>query len=67
MRMCLSIAITEMVTPLNHTPMELIDDTCPGNGDKVPLKNETVITRKLFDWDESTQVISKTSSAIIPF
>ena len=56
MRICLSIAITEMVVPLNITE-ELIDDTCT-NLIKEPYSNNTAIDshRGTYEWSEYTQV-----------
>lgn len=65
MRNCLSMAITKMVPPLNHTTKELIDDTCPENIYHLQYENKTVIERKLFDWTESTQVAYLESYQII--
>lgn len=56
MRICLSIAITEMVVPLNET-VELADDTCP-NGEEITVvsANEPAVHRELYHWSEYTQV-----------
>ncbi|KAL0099190.1 hypothetical protein PUN28_020042 [Cardiocondyla obscurior] len=49
MRICLSITITEMTNPINHT---FTDDTCPAQA-----KNSTKETDDVerYDWDEYTQ------------
>ena len=55
MRICLSIAITEMVVPLNVTE-ELIDDTC-SHLSSPQLENVTrVADSGNYDWSEYTQV-----------
>ncbi|XP_001600160.2 putative inorganic phosphate cotransporter [Nasonia vitripennis] len=59
MRVCLSIAITEMVVPTNNTE-EFVDDTCPDNNDKsdiIEFNNKTVVNTELFEWSEYTQGI----------
>lgn len=61
MRVCLSIAITEMVVPSNKTE-EFVDDTCPDNNDNsdnMGFNNKTVVNRELFEWSEYTQVMHK--------
>ncbi|XP_014203400.1 putative inorganic phosphate cotransporter [Copidosoma floridanum] len=59
MRICLSIAITEMTVPVNITE-ELIDDTCPDL--EQPLtSNATVVLpphRGTYVWSEYTQVMT---------
>ena len=54
MRICLSIAITEMVVPVDNT-VEFADDTCPDRNDS-QNKNETILTTGTFHWSEYTQV-----------
>jgi ACS family sodium-dependent inorganic phosphate cotransporter len=55
MRICLSIAITEMVVPLKITE-EFIDDTCSDLAIK-QSNNLTMISRNgTYEWSEYTQV-----------
>lgn len=54
MRICLSIAITEMVVPLNITE-EFIDDTCSELANK-QLSNVTTVHGGTYEWSEYTQV-----------
>ncbi|XP_014232260.1 sialin-like [Trichogramma pretiosum] len=58
MRICLSIAITEMVESTEKT-LELKGETCPGLNNSINSegKNDIARTTRLFDWDEYTQGI----------
>lgn len=55
MRICLSIAITEMVVPLNITE-EFIDDTCSELANKQLSNVTTAHGSGIYDWSEYTQV-----------
>lgn len=56
LRICLSMAITQMVKPLNNTEEHSIDETCPDYSDH-HLKNTTVVRAVgTFEWSEYTQV-----------
>ena len=55
MRICLSIAITEMVVPLNITE-EFIDDTCSNLASETLTNVTTVFSRGTYEWSEYTQV-----------
>lgn len=54
MRVCLSIAVTRMVVPINETK-EYLDDTCPTFEDETPA-NSTAFRGGTFEWSEYTQV-----------
>ncbi|XP_014215959.1 putative inorganic phosphate cotransporter [Copidosoma floridanum] len=60
MRICLSIAITQMVQP-SIGSVEYVDDTCPDyhNNDNTTINNnnDTDIDGQLYDWSEYTQGI----------
>lgn len=58
MRVCLSIAITRMVVPVNVPEDEVLDDTCASldSGPSTPV-NETA-TGGTYEWSEYTQVRS---------
>ncbi|OXU19822.1 hypothetical protein TSAR_009977 [Trichomalopsis sarcophagae] len=53
MRVCLSIAITQMVVPIEETK-EYLDDTCPTFEDEAPA-NSTAFKGGTFEWSEYTQ------------
>ena len=53
-RVLLSMAIPEMVLPIK-SPAIYLDDTCPST-ESFFNTNQTIVTGKLYDWDEYTQV-----------
>lgn len=55
MRIILSIAITEMVVPLNETTAS-VDETCPRNDEDAVRKPKSTVNMELYDWSEYTQV-----------
>lgn len=57
LRSCLSMAITQMVMPLNHSKEHPVDETCPDLNHHILKNSTTAVTGGTFEWDEYTQVL----------
>lgn len=60
MRICMSMAITQMASRKNHSTIaQFSDDTCPEETKNVSYRNDSFVREDTFDWDEKTQVCKK--------
>ncbi|XP_014203438.1 sialin-like [Copidosoma floridanum] len=55
LRICLSIALTQMIIPRNHYENASRAETCPEYGDYASIINVTTVTKGIFNWSEYTQ------------
>lgn len=57
MRICINIAITEMVVSLNETSEKSENNEyCPKINEQTPQINATTVNKELYEWSEYTQV-----------